>query len=572
MMQVSRGVWRSSEPVEQVKAVLVRRFGRPPDEATDDRLVWRSSAYLTRHRLVFDRQTGRITRVTETTDLVRLGSWLTALSALVFTVSGGTPWAELSVVGAFACCLKLLAEGDVTVSPGYELTDYEVAPELFVTLAVVVGALLSIPILNVVWKATILTGSLAYLSIHLLQGSLSVGPLATDTSRATARFRIPAFAAASVCYAVLAHELTVIAVRAVAEPPGSPRVAYPIGLVTAIVTGGWALSALYGSVETSMDEIWGRAVGDTEPFRLRVVAVGVFSVTTAANAVVVAYLLELLWHPLAGTRLFPWLFPETLLTRVSDAVVSPATESLGVGLAVLPIHLVPFAPVVVSWLLGVGYVGYRTVGRARLLRRADPLDRSLATADPPTVFVTDRDGITVRPARTLSGRPVVVVHATLATRLSDDELSAVVAHEASHLADDDWLVGLVTTVAAVVPTVGPNAVRVFYDYASAERAADDAAVAAVGLAPTMRALRKVDEFQRAGPTERYPGLGGPELLGPAVDRLRHAWDDSFGRLTGRQLARRVGIAYYFLFGRAVFDAVHLPLETRVSRLAERHES
>jgi hypothetical protein len=107
---------------------------------------------------------------------------------------------------------------------------------------------------------------------------------------------------------------------------------------------------------------------------------------------------------------------------------------------------------------------------------ADDTVHTLAGLDsPPTVLVTERSGVTARPARTVRGEPVVVVHADLLDTLggSSDRLTAIVAHEAVNLADDDRAVRLLTTLATVLPDVGPNAVRAFRNYAAVERRADD---------------------------------------------------------------------------------------------------
>jgi hypothetical protein len=385
---------------------------------------------------------------------------------------------------------------------------------------------------------------------------------------------VPALAAASTCVAVLSHEATVLTARAIAEVPGDPQIAYGTGLIAAIVFGGWATLDMYTSFETSTQEIWGRGVAEPEPPRLRALGAVLFVLATAANAVVVAYFVELVWYPLAGTRLLPWLYPTTLLQRIPDAVAPPVSTVpfVDTGIAVLPLHIFSFAPIVTTWLLGVGYVGYRTIGRYRLLDRAESLEWSdpFKSSDSLDVLVTERDGVTVRPARTLRGVPVVVINAQLADHLDEEELTAVVAHEAKHLSDANPLGNVLAGLATLLPTVGPNSVRAFRDTVTAEQDADDAAVAAVGLETTMRALRKVDDFQRASPTERYRGLAGPELIGPSVERLRNAWDESFGRLGLKQLAHRVGLAYYFLFGRAVYDAAHAPLEVRLRQLQERH--
>lgn len=590
-MEIARGVWRLSD--DESTPSVVRRAGRPPDETTDDgRHVWQSANFLTRRRVTFDERTGRLTQVVEGSPLLRVAGWFGVVGVASAPILGrGVVWLGALVL-VIAHSVSLGTSGEMNVLDYGQLMSYEVTPQLFLDVGVVVVAALTISVFNLVWKAALLTALAAYLLLHAAQGSIRLGPLAVGTSRAAARFRLPAVVATAPCFSVVAYELTVLVTRAQASIDLPPGTVYAVGGVSAAVSGSYATLVLYGSFETTLQEIWGREVGDTEPDWLRAVAAGLFLVTVGTNAVVLAYVADLLAYGVANTRLFPELFETTMLRRIPDAV-APVN-----GVAVLPLQLLPFAPLLVTWLLSTGHVTSRLVGRAWLLRKAEPLSRdgsgeghddasTAPTIDfetddsvpdaldgldsPPTILVTERDGVTARPARTLRGEPVVVLHTDLVDRLdeSEGELTAVVAHEAVHLADGDQRVRLLATVATLVPAVGPNAIRAFRDYAAVERRADDAAVAVAGRLATMRAIRKVSDCQRAGPTERYRGLAGPEFVGPSVERLRNTYAESFTRVGVRRISRRVAVAYYVVFGRAVFDAVHAPVETRLSRLHER---
>jgi Zn-dependent protease with chaperone function len=575
-MEIARGVWQLSADGSTLSAVI-RRAGRPPDTTADDgeRHVWQSANFFTRERVTFDETADQITRVVKATPLLRVGGLAAVLLAVGARLAGREPVWLAATVLVLAHGMYLSTKAEMGVPDDGELVSYEVAPDLFLDFVVVVAIALTISVFNLVWKAALVTALAAYLLLHALQGSIRLGPFTVGTSRAAARFRLPAVVAASYCLAVPAYELTVLATRATASLDLPAQTTYAVGAVFAAVFGGYATLSLYDTFETTLQEVFGRPVDDTEPKWLRVVAAALFVVATGGNAVVVAYLADLVVFTTTGTRLFPGQFETEMLQRIPDAVAPFGS------IAALPLQVLPFAPLLVTWLLGVRHFTNRIVARARLLRRAEPFDADLdldlapdaeGLAESPTVLVTDRDGITARPARTLRGKPVVVLHTDLVAELdtSEGELAAVVTHETDHLADGDQTVRLLATVATLLPAVGPNAIRVFRDYAAAEERADDAAVAMAGLGATMRAIRKVDDFQRNGPTERYRGLVGPEFVGPSVERLRNTYAESFTRLGVRRLFQRLALAYYVVFGRAVFDAVHAPVEARLSELQSRH--
>lgn len=596
-MEIARGVWQLSGDTaarSEIVAAVTRRAGRPPDETSDDgtRHVWRSSEFLTRQRVVFDESERQVTRVVEGSPLLRVAGWVGVAGVLAEPIVGrGYVWlGALALVTVHGMFLSTISE--MSTQPNHQLVSYEVIPELFVDFGVVVAVALTVPVINLVWKATLVAGFGTYLFVHVLQGSIRLEPFPTDCSRAAARFRLPAVTAASVCFAVVSYELVVLATRAAASAGAVPRTVYAVAVVSAVVFGGYATLTLYGTFETHLREVWGRSVDDSEPKRLRGVGGGLFLGILGATGVVTGYVADLVVHGTTGRRLFPWLFDTAMMRRIPDAVTPIETA------AVLPLQLVAFAPLVVTWLLSVQHLAGRVLGRAVLLRRATPLceyggdsrdsDRqvcvdlgftgaddtvhTLAGLDsPPTVLVTERSGVTARPARTVRGEPVVVVHADLLDTLggSSDRLTAIVAHEAVHLADDDRAVRLLATLATVLPGVGPNAVRAFRNYAAVERRADDTAVTIAGRAATMEAIRIVSDYQDNSPTERYRGLTGPEFVGPTVERLRGTYAESFTRLGVRRIRRRLAVAYYVVYGRAVFDAVHAPVETRLQQIEER---
>jgi Zn-dependent protease with chaperone function len=226
----------------------------------------------------------------------------------------------------------------------------------------------------------------------------------------------------------------------------------------------------------------------------------------------------------------------------------------------------------VAWLAGgwavhlAGSVG----GRGVALARSAPLQAE-APDDRPDAGGTTRDPLPV-PVRVVPTarplvRPVVVaglwrgvlVGRPVVEQLGPDELAAVVAHEAHHL-DGRALTAAAVATLAGLGFGGRNALLAFYDYAAAERAADEHAARTVGTDPLVRALRRLEGLQSRG-------------VGAALaDGGSHGGSstEGSGRIASAALvARRFLLAPYALFfGRLLLDAAHRTVDERVRHLRE----
>lgn len=212
----------------------------------------------------------------------------------------------------------------------------------------------------------------------------------------------------------------------------------------------------------------------------------------------------------------------------------------------------PLAWLAVGWLV---HLGTSVVGRAVALVRSAPLPAAaLGGMGPDTdvepfpvaVRVVPMDRPMVRPVAVaglwrgvLVGRPVV-------DGLAADELRAVVAHETHHLHGRDLTAGAVATLAGL-GFGGRNALLAFYDYAAAERAADEHAARTVGPDVLVRALRRLEGLQARG-VGRPVANGGVEAASTVV------------HTRGRRLVRA---PYDLFFGRALLDSAHRSVDERV---------
>jgi Zn-dependent protease with chaperone function len=242
--------------------------------------------------------------------------------------------------------------------------------------------------------------------------------------------------------------------------------------------------------------------------------------------------------------------------------------ALGGDVAVVVFVALLVAPV--AWLAGgwavhlAGSVGGRVVALSRSAPLRAEADRSGSGGTthgplPVPVRVVPTARPLVRPVvvaglwrGVLVGRPVV-------ERLAPDELAAVVAHEAHHL-DGRALTAAAVATLAGLGFGGRNALLAFYDYADAERAADEHAARTVGTDPLVRALRRLEGLQSRGAGAALAD-GGTHGGGSAEDA---------GRIASTALvARRLLLAPYTLFfGRLLLDAAHRTVDERVSYLRE----
>lgn len=213
----------------------------------------------------------------------------------------------------------------------------------------------------------------------------------------------------------------------------------------------------------------------------------------------------------------------------------------------------PLAWLAVGWLV---HLGTSVAGRAVALARSEPLptaarddgepDGTDIEPFPVAVRVVPTDRPLVRPVAVaglwrgvLVGRPVV-------DALAADELRAVVAHEAHHLHGRDLTAGAVATLAGL-GFGGRNALLAFYDFAAAERAADEHAARIVGSDALVRALRRLEGLQARG-VGRPAADGGRVRASTAVHT---------------RVRRLVRAPYDLFFGRVLLDAAHGSADERI---------
>ncbi|WP_276258759.1 hypothetical protein [Haloglomus litoreum] len=235
--------------------------------------------------------------------------------------------------------------------------------------------------------------------------------------------------------------------------------------------------------------------------------------------------------------------------------------ALGDDLAVAGFTLLLLAPL--AW-LAVGWaahLGGSVGGRLLALARSEPaggrFDSSEAASDPlpVPVRVVPTDRPLVRPVAVAGLWRGVLVGRPVAEALAADELRAVVAHEAYHLGSRDLTAAAVATLAGL-GFGGRNALLAFYDYAAAERAADEHAAAAVGTGAVVRALRRL-EGQRARGAGDALADGGGRLSGggSAHGAARSTW-------------RVIRAPYDLFFGRVLLDAAHRSVDERIRHLRD----
>jgi Zn-dependent protease with chaperone function len=240
--------------------------------------------------------------------------------------------------------------------------------------------------------------------------------------------------------------------------------------------------------------------------------------------------------------------------------------ALGSDPAVAGFTLLLVAPL--AWLAAgwVAHVVGSAGGRLVALARSSPLEPTdlddgggtdTLDASPVPVRVVATDRPLVRPVAVaglwrgvLVGRPVV-------DALEPDELRAVVAHEAHHLEGHDLAVAAAATLAGL-GFGGRNALLAFYDFAAAERAADEHAARAVGPDAVVRALRRLEALQSRGVGVAVAGGGGGSRAseaGPARGLVQAGWCV-------------LRAPYDLFFGRVLLDAAHRPVDERVRHLRE----
>jgi Zn-dependent protease with chaperone function len=228
------------------------------------------------------------------------------------------------------------------------------------------------------------------------------------------------------------------------------------------------------------------------------------------------------------------------------AVVGTGTAG-DVALAGFSLLLVaPLAWLAVGW---VAHLLGSLLGRTLALVRSAPL--SVAEPAVPVRLVrTDRP--LVRPVAVPGLWRGVLVGQPVVEALADDELRAVVAHEAYHLDGRDLTAAAVASLAGL-GFGGRNALLAFYDYAAAERAADEHAARTVGPDALVRALRRLE-----GLRARRADPGATD--GRSTD---DATAGAAATATAALLRRVVRAPYDLFFGRVLLDAAHRSVDERI---------
>lgn len=196
--------------------------------------------------------------------------------------------------------------------------------------------------------------------------------------------------------------------------------------------------------------------------------------------------------------------------------------------------------------VGLGWAYYHLTGLATriggLLRAERVTGRDLP--DVP-VFAIPGTVPRVRPLGRLFGLWGVVLVTEPVLELADDELAAVVAHEAYHVRRRDLAVGALAALAALA-VGGRNALLAFYDYPAAEREADAYAAERVGRDALVRALRRMESLHYEA---RRPVADGPTA--PPADP---------------SVLSYLLAPYRLYFGRVLLDGAHRDTDERIARL------
>jgi Zn-dependent protease with chaperone function len=346
----------------------------------------------------------------------------------------------------------------------------------------------------------------------------------------------------SVLLAPLVAATNLLVAGALLEDPASPALAVGLAAAVALVLG--ALFPCYCRVAL-------RRFADARlapvARRYRVLAaVGHVGLTLALAASVAFGLRAVLVGPGADGPLPPPVDALVPARATVRAAVGAGTAG-DIAVAGLSLLLVaPLAWLVVGWIAHLlGSLGARTLA----LVRSAPL--SIAEPSVP-VRVVRTDRPLIRPVAVpgvwwgvLVGRPVVEA-------LTDDELRAVVAHEASHLEGRDLTAAAAASLAGL-GFGGRNALLAFYDYAAAERAADEHAARTVGPDALVRALRRLEGLRSSGAgmavADGEPAAGSAGATGE--------------RGTISPLRRVARAPYDLLFGRVLLDAAHRSVDERI---------
>ena len=466
------------------------RFARAATDATDQ---WTASRWPYTTTATLDAAAGELRLSVALASGYRPGAVLLPLVVLAGLLLGAPAWPFLTALWAGAV-LTLLPLGPLLVGPlpptdGLRTVDRSVsrvalAPYAAATLALV-GALQGFPPAVAAAPACVLgvVGAGAY----LLAG----------TGRRVTALDLPL---SGLLAPLLAATNTVVA-AALLRDPASPGLAVALAVAVALVLLG--LFGLY--CRLALRRFAAARVAPVAR-RYRAVAAGGYGVLALLLAGTVLLALRAVvgggvgpGGPLDGVAV-----PAPATVRAAFGGL-PAVVGAAATAAFYALLVAPLAWLAAGWL---AHVIRGVEGLALALTRSEPLADERAAVLPVPVRLLPTEQPVVRPVSVpgywrgvLIGRPVLAA-------LDDDELHAVLAHEAYHLRHRDLTVAGVASLAAVA-FGGRNALLAFYDYAAAERAADAHAADAAGPDALVRALRRLEGLRADG------AVGVPDARGLA---------------------------------------------------------
>jgi Zn-dependent protease with chaperone function len=144
------------------------------------------------------------------------------------------------------------------------------------------------------------------------------------------------------------------------------------------------------------------------------------------------------------------------------------------------------------WIYGTGEHIYSSIRTFLEIRDAERLD-SQVVPDSVIIAVSDRGALPNAHAGSLffGWKRYIVVTRSLIDTVSEQELNAVLAHEAYHIQNRDWLANLLASMFSVL-FGGQSSLQIFYDYPRVELEADEYAVEMVGADPLHSALENLE--------------------------------------------------------------------------------
>jgi Zn-dependent protease with chaperone function len=171
---------------------------------------------------------------------------------------------------------------------------------------------------------------------------------------------------------------------------------------------------------------------------------------------------------------WPLFSPQEYLVAFYALLFSPALFLLGM------------------WVYGTGGQIYSSIRTFTEIRDAEQLDSQVVPGNV-DVAAVDRGTLPNAHAGSLffGWKKYIVVTRSLIDTVSEQELNAVLAHEAYHIQNRDWLANLLASMFSVL-FGGQSSLQIFYDYPRVELEADEYAAEMVGAEPLRSALERLE--------------------------------------------------------------------------------